>query len=49
MMAENGIRYRDYSVPHLVDETLREGIERTVFPISVEAKVGILKSMAPPA
>jgi len=46
MMAENGIRYRDYSVPHLVDETLREGIERTVFPISVEAKVGILKSMA---
>ena len=45
MMVENGIRYCDYSVPHLVDETLREGIERTAFPITVEAKVAILKSM----
>ncbi|MGE8349603.1 MAG: pyruvate carboxyltransferase [Pseudomonas protegens] len=46
MTVESGIRYRDYSVPYLVDETLREGIERTAFPISVDAKVGILKSMA---
>ncbi|WP_413787129.1 hypothetical protein [Pseudomonas sp. B21-059] len=46
MTAESGIRYRDYSVPYLVDETLREGIERTAFPISVDAKVALLKSMA---
>lgn len=45
MMVENGVRYRDYSVPYLVDETLREGIERSVFPITVEARFGILKAM----
>ncbi|MGZ0785995.1 pyruvate carboxyltransferase [Pseudomonas saponiphila] len=45
MKLENGIRYRDFSVPYLVDETLREGIERTAFPITVDAKLSILKSM----
>jgi 2-isopropylmalate synthase len=33
-------------VPYVVDETLREGIERTPFPISVEAKTSLLESSA---
>ncbi|AOE83957.1 pyruvate carboxyltransferase [Pseudomonas sp. TCU-HL1] len=38
-------KYTDFMIPHLVDETLREGVERTAFPISVESKVDILRSM----
>ncbi|WP_043230596.1 pyruvate carboxyltransferase [Pseudomonas sp. CF161] len=45
MSIEKAMRYQDYSVPYLVDETLREGIERTAFPITVDAKVSILKKM----
>jgi 2-isopropylmalate synthase len=38
-------RYSHFSVPYLVDETLREGVERTAFPITVNSKMAILKKM----
>lgn len=44
-MSSHQLRYRDFAVPFLVDETLREGVERTAFPISVDSKVSILKEM----
>ncbi|NHR06107.1 pyruvate carboxyltransferase [Chromobacterium haemolyticum] len=39
------LRHEKFSVPYLVDETLREGIERTAFPISLDAKMQILHSL----
>ncbi len=35
----------NFHVPYLVDETLREGIERTALPIKLEAKITLLKQM----
>ncbi|WP_082150965.1 pyruvate carboxyltransferase [Chromobacterium sp. LK1] len=40
------LRYENFSVPYLVDETLREGIERTAFPISLDSKMKVLYSLA---
>ena len=39
------LRYQGFAVPYLVDETLREGVERTAFPISVDSKMLILRQM----
>lgn len=39
------LRFNNFAVPYLVDETLREGVERCFFPISTEAKLSLLKAM----
>ncbi|MDR3436561.1 hypothetical protein [Telmatospirillum sp.] len=39
------LRYSDFSVPYLVDETLREGVERSPVPISLDEKCHLLKMM----
>lgn len=38
-------KYDNFHVPFLVDETLREGVERCQFPISTEDKLSLLKEM----
>jgi len=30
------LKFKDFKVPYLIDETLREGVERCPFPISSE-------------
>ena len=39
------LRFNNFEIPHLVDETLREGVERCFFPISTETKLSLLKAM----
>ncbi|ADZ89573.1 pyruvate carboxyltransferase [Marinomonas mediterranea] len=39
------LRFNNFPVPFLVDETLREGVERCPFPISVESKMQLLEKM----
>ncbi|SHN92766.1 2-isopropylmalate synthase [Bathymodiolus heckerae thiotrophic gill symbiont] len=40
------LRFNDFKVPYLIDETLREGVERCPFPISNEDKCLLLKKMS---
>lgn len=40
------LRFNNFKVPYLIDETLREGVERCPFPISNEDKLLLLKKMS---
>ena len=44
--SKNQLRYENFHVPYLVDETLREGVERCPFPISLDSKMQLLQEMA---
>jgi isopropylmalate/homocitrate/citramalate synthase len=44
--SKNQLRHENSHVPYLVDETLREGVERCPFPISLDSKMQLLQEMA---
>ena len=46
LVNEKAMRYSNFLVPYLVDETLREGVERTAFPITLDKKMSIIKRLA---
>jgi 2-isopropylmalate synthase len=39
------LRFSDFNVEYLIDETLREGVERCPFPINTKNKLDLLKKM----
>lgn len=45
MINNEKLRFGNFNVPYIVDETLREGVERCAFPISVASKIELLKKM----
>jgi len=36
MLEQKELRFENFNVPSIVDETLREGVERCAFPISAK-------------
>lgn len=45
MINNENLRFANFNVPYIVDETLREGVERCAFPISAGSKIELLKKM----
>lgn len=45
MKKNENLRFENFNVPYIIDETLREGVERCAFPVSADSKIELLKKM----